>query len=80
MNFGDERYKECKYCGEKLLGNLEIFCVLPYEISARNICWCVCNQCRRRFLADKLPESTISNAAILANEQSTTFGECELTD
>ncbi len=49
-----ERCRKCDYCGKELGDDLKIFCILPYRDPSENVCWCVCEACKVRFLKEPL--------------------------
>ena len=42
--------KRCQYCGKELTGDLAVFCPISRKDPGENICWCVCPDCKEKFV------------------------------
>jgi hypothetical protein len=41
---------ECAYCGKKFTEDLAVHCILPDRPATENVCYCVCQDCKDRYL------------------------------
>jgi hypothetical protein len=60
-----EKCYKCAYCGKEMTDDLRVFCVLPDRPSSENVCWCVCDDCREKFLK----KSREKRSNILRNDE-----------
>lgn len=50
MNDNSSLCHKCQYCGKILVEPTEPVCILPHKIRSENVCYCICPDCRRKFV------------------------------
>ncbi len=42
--------KTCENCGKEIAEDLEVFCHMSQKKAGEDICWCICGECKVKFL------------------------------
>ncbi len=42
--------KKCENCGKEIVDDLEVICHISQKKTGEDICWCICNDCKAKFL------------------------------
>ncbi len=45
-----EKCNRCDFCGNELINELHVFCPISHKDPSDNNCWCICTECKVRFL------------------------------
>ncbi len=43
---------KCEFCGKEFGDDLSVFCPVGKKDPSDNVCWCVCSECKDRFIGD----------------------------
>ena len=56
MAIPGDKCERCDFCGRDLASDLHVFCPISRKDPSENNCWCICLDCKSKFLQQVGPE------------------------
>ncbi len=50
MAIPGEKCDRCEFCGQELADDLYVFCPISRKDPTQNNCWCICSDCKAKFV------------------------------